>query len=123
MFLEINDVDISPYIKSLQPSHESIWNSKAGRSIDSEATFVGRIVARKWKLQAKTIPLSQENVAKIVGLLEQSDFFTVRFIPTNGTAVIKKKFYVGAISAPVYSYNDELSNVRYSELSFDIIER
>lgn len=123
MFLEINDVDISPYIKSLQPSHESIWNSKAGRSIDSEATFVGRIVARKWKLQAKTIPLSQEKVAKIVGLLEQSDFFTVRFIPTNGTAVIKKKFYVGAISAPVYSYNDELSNVRYSELSFDIIER
>lgn len=123
MFLEISDVDISPYIKSLQPSHESIWNSKAGRSIDSEATFVGRIVARKWKLQAKTIPLSQEKVAKIVGLLEQSDFFTVRFIPTNGTAVIKKKFYVGAISAPVYSYNDELSNVRYSELSFDIIER
>lgn len=123
MFLEINNVDISPYIKSLQPSHESIWNSKAGRSIDSEATFVGRIVARKWKLQAKTIPLSQENVAKIVGLLEQSDFFTVRFIPTNGTAVIKKKFYVGAISTQVYSYNDELSNVRYSELSFDIIER
>ena len=123
MFLEINNVDISPYIKSLQPSHESIWNSKAGRSIDSEATFVGRIVARKWKLQAKTIPLSQENVAKIVGLLEQSDFFTVRFIPTNGTAVIKKKFYVGSISTQVYSYNSQLSNVRYSELSFDIIER
>lgn len=123
MFLEINDVDISPYIKSLQPSHESIWNSKAGRSIDSEATFVGRIVARKWKLQVKTIPLSQEKVAKIVGLLEQSDFFSAKFIPTNGTDFIKKNFYVGSISTSVYSYNDELSNVRYSELSFDIIER
>ena len=123
MFLEINDVDISPYIKSLQPSHESIWNSKAGRSIDSEATFVGRIVARKWKLQAKTIPLSQEKVAEIVGLLEQSDFFSAKFIPTNGTDFIKKNFYVGSISTQVYSYNDELSNVRYSELSFDIIER
>lgn len=123
MFLEINDVDISPYIKSLQPSHESIWNSKAGRSIDSEATFVGRIVARKWKLQAKTIPLSQEKVAKIVGLLEQSDFFSAKFIPANGTDFIKKNFYVGSISTPVYSYNSELSNVRYSELSFDIIER
>ena len=123
MFLEINDVDISPYIKSLQPSHESIWNSKAGRSIDSEATFVGRIVARKWKLQVKTIPLSQEKVAKIVGLLEQSDFFSVKFIPTNGTDFIKKNFYVGSISTSVYSYNSELSNVRYSELSFDIIER
>ena len=123
MFLEINDVDISPYIKSLQPSHESIWNSKAGRSIDSEATFVGRIVARKWKLQVKTIPLSQEKVAKIVGLLEQSDFFSAKFIPTNGTDFIKSNFYVGSISTPVYSYNSELSNVRYSELSFDIIER
>ena len=123
MFLEINDVDISPYIKSLQPSHESIWNSKAGRSIDSEATFVGRIVARKWKLQVKAIPLSQEKVAKIVGLLEQSDFFSAKFIPTNGTDFIKKNFYVGSISTQVYSYNSELSNVRYSELSFDIIER
>lgn len=123
MFLEINDVDISPYIKSLQPSHESIWNSKAGRSIDSEATFVGRIVARKWKLQVKTIPLSQEKVAKIVGLLEQSDFFSAKFIPTNGTDFIKKNFYVGSISTQVYSYNSQLSNVRYSELSFDIIER
>ena len=123
MFLEINDVDISPYIKSLQPSHESIWNSKAGRSIDSEATFVGRIVARKWKLQVKAIPLSQEKVAKIVGLLEQSDFFSAKFIPTNGTDFIKKNFYVGSISTSVYSYNSELSNVRYSELSFDIIER
>ena len=123
MFLEINDVDISPYIKSLQPSHESIWNSKAGRSIDSEATFVGRIVARKWKLQVKTIPLSQEKVAKIVGLLEQSDFFSAKFIPTNGTDFIKRNFYVGSISTQVYSYNSELSNVRYSELSFDIIER
>ena len=112
MFLEINNVDISPYIKSLQPSHESIWNSKAGRSIDSEATFVGRIVARKWKLQAKTIPLSQEKVAKIVGLLEQSDFFSAKFIPTNGTDFIKKNFYVGSISTSVYSYNSELSNVR-----------
>ena len=123
MFLEINDVDISPYIKSLQPSHESIWNSKAGRSIDSEATFVGRIVARKWKLQVKAIPLSQEKVAKIVGLLEQSDFFSAKFIPTNGTDFIKRNFYVGSISTSVYSYNSELSNVRYSELSFDIIER
>lgn len=123
MFLEINDVNISPYIKSLQPSHESIWNGKAGRSIDSEATFVGRIVARKWKLQVKTIPLSQEKVAKIVGLLEQSDFFSAKFIPTNGTDFIKKNFYVDSISTPVYSYNSELSNVRYSELSFDIIER
>ena len=123
MFLEINDVDISPYIKSLQPSHESIWNSKAGRSIDSEATFVGRIVARKWKLQVKTIPLSQEKVTKIVGLLEQSDFFSAKFIPTNGTDFIKRNFYVGSISTSVYSYNSELSNVRYSELSFDIIER
>lgn len=123
MFLEINDVDISPYIKSLQPSHESIWNSKAGRSIDSEATFAGRIVARKWKLQVKTIPLSQEKVAKIVGLLEQSDFLSAKFIPTNGTDFIKKNFYVGSISTQVYSYNSQLSNVRYSELSFDIIER
>lgn len=49
--------------------------------------------------------------------------FSAKFIPTNGTDFIKKNFYVGSISTPVYSYNSELSNVRYSELSFDIIER
>lgn len=97
MFLEINDVDISPYIKSLQPSHESIWNSKAGRSIDSEATFVGRIVARKWKLQAKTIPLSQEKVAKIVGLLEQSDFL-VQNSSRQMELILLKGIFTSALS-------------------------
>lgn len=122
-FLKINDTDVSQYIKALQPNHESIWNSKAGRSIDSGATFLGRIIAWKWKLQVETIPLSQEQISEIVGLLEQSDFFNATFIPTNSSTAITREFYVGTINSTVYSYNDSLANARYSKMSFNIIER
>lgn len=120
-FLKISNVDVSDYIKKNNITHEPVWNTNAGRTLTAD--FVGRIVARKWKMQFTTRPLSQTEVVKIVNLIESSDFFNVTFIPTNGTAKITKKFYVNAPSAEVYSYSDTLTNVRYSSLAFNIIEQ
>ena len=76
-FLKISNTDISGYIKSLTISHEPVWNTKAGRTLTAD--YVGRVVARKWKLQFTTRPLSQKEVSMIIGLVEASDFFNVSF--------------------------------------------
>lgn len=121
-YLKISGKDLSKYIQALTISHESTWNSKAGRTITAE--FVGRIVARKWKLQFTTIPLSQAAINEITSLIEKSDFFDVEFIPINNNgSIIKRTFYVNAPTVQVYSYNDRLLNVRYQSLQFNIIEK
>lgn len=120
-FMKISGTDVSDYIKTLSISHEPVWNSKAGRTLTAD--FVGRVIARKWKLQCTTRPLSQTEMQKITNLLEKADFFNVEFIPTNATASITRKFYVNAPSTKVYTYSEELPNVRYESLSFNVIEQ
>ena len=119
--IKISNTDISNYVKKLTITHELVWNTKAGRTLTS--TFVGRVIAKKWKLQFTTRPLSQEEVSKIVNLVEASDFFDVEFIPTNETNSITRTFYVNAPSTKVYTYSDKLPNVRYESLSFNIIQQ
>ena len=120
-FLKISGTDVSDYIKTLSISHEPVWNSKAGRTLTAD--FVGRVIARKWKLQCTTRPLSQTEMQTITNLLEKADFFNVEFIPTNATTPITKTFYVNAPTAEIYSYADSLAGVRYKQLAFNIIEQ
>ena len=120
-FMKISDIDVSDYIKTLSISHEPVWNTKAGRTLTAD--FVGRVIARKWKLQCTTRPLSQVEMQTITNLLEGADFFDVEFIPTNETNSITRTFYVNAPSTKVYTYSDKLPNVRYEGLSFNIIEQ
>lgn len=121
-FLKISNVDVSKYIKSLSMSHEIIWNSKAGRGITAE--YVGRIISRKWKLQLSTKPLSQAEVAKIMGLIEATDFVDITFVPTNNNgAPITRTFYANSPSTKVYSYAEYLKNVRYESIVFNTIEK
>lgn len=121
-FLKISNTDISDYIKSLTISHEPVWNTKAGRTLTAD--YVGRVVARKWKLQFTTRPLSQKEVSMIIGLVEASDFFNVSFIPTNNSGtILTKQFYVNAPTTKVYSYSPNFENVRYESLNFNIIEK
>ena len=121
VFLKISGTNVSDYIKTLSISHEPVWNTNAGRTLTAD--FVGRVIARKWKLQCTTRPLSQEEIVKIMNLLERADFFDVEFIPTNATTPITKTFYVNAPSTKVYTYSEKLPNVRYESLSFNIIQQ
>ena len=120
-YMKISGTDVSGYIKTLSISHEPVWNSKAGRTLTAD--FVGRVIARKWKLQCTTRPLSQTEMQMITNLLEKADFFNVEFIPTNATASITRTFYVNAPSTKVYTYSEELPNVRYESLNFNVIEQ
>ena len=120
-FMKISGTDVSGYINTLSISHEPVWNTKAGRTLTAD--FTGRVIARKWKLQCTTRPLSQTEMQMLMNLLERADFFNVEFIPTNATSAVTKTFYVNAPSTKVYTYSEELPNVRYESLSFNIIEQ
>lgn len=122
-FLYVNNTDLSPYINSLTIDHEPIWNTDAGRTIT--ARYVGRIIARKWKLNLTTKPLSQSESAKIGSLLKKGEFVTVKFInPDSATGAVKTTdMYVSPSSYSVYSYADEVSRARYKELAFNLIEQ
>lgn len=120
-YLEISGVNLSSYIKSLVITHEPVWSTNAGRTLD--ATFVGDIVARKWKIEVTTKPLTQQESALIQGLIEVSPFFNVSFIPTNSSIDALKTIsvYTGTPSHTLYSYNKNL--IRYQGMSFNLIEQ
>lgn len=121
MYLMVSDVDLSPYINSMSIDGEPVWNSKAGRTLD--ASFVGRIVARKYKINLGTKPLQQSESAIIHSALKRGDFVKVKFIPPESTddTMIERTFYVSPTSNGIYSYNEKL--VRYETMTFNLIEQ
>lgn len=120
-YLKISDTDVSQYIQTLSIEHEPVWSTNAGRTLD--ATFVGDIIAWKWKLQIATRPLNQKESALIKRLIESSAFFNVSFISTNSeTDTLKTiKMYTSAPANTLYSYHKNL--IRYQGLSFNLIEQ
>lgn len=120
-YLKIAGVDVSEYIKTLTITHEPVWSTNAGRTLT--ASFVGDIVARKWKIQAQTKVLSQKDNAKIVNLLESAPFFVVGFIPTNSTddKIKEVVMYTSTPTNQLYSYANGLP--RYNGLSFNLVEQ
>lgn len=122
-FLKVNNVDLSPYINSMQTDYEPIWNEKAGRAIDTNATFTGRIVAKKWKINVGVRTITQKESAIIHSALKSSDLVSVQFIPTDSATDDLKTItcYVSSMSNKVYSYNSKLP--RYSGMTFNLIEQ
>jgi hypothetical protein len=122
-YLRVNGVDLSPYVNKMETSHEPVWNSKAGRAIDANATFAGRIITRKWKLNIGIRVLSQSESAIIHKALKSADFLSVEFIPTDGEDDTLKTItcYSSAQKNTVYSYVDNVP--RYSGMSFSLVEQ
>ena len=121
MYLEVSGVDLSKYINQLIPDTEPIWNTKAGRTLD--ATFTGRIIARKTKLNIGTRPLTQKESSIIHNALKVGDFVNVKYIAPDSAddTLTTGTFYVSPLSNTVYSYNNRL--VRYSTMTFNLIEQ
>lgn len=120
-YLIVNGLDISGMVSTLATTHESIWSTNAGRALD--ATFVGDIVAYKWKLQVTTRALSQHENAVLSKALKEKAFFSVKFIPEDAEADEMKEItaYTNPKENTLYSYADGLP--RYSGTSFNLIER
>ena len=120
-YLMVSGVDLSEYIKTMDIDDEPIWNTDAGRTLD--ASYVGRIVARKCKLNFSTIPLTQKQSAIIHSALKRGDFVEAKYIPPTSETdtLVSKTFYVSPSSNKVFSYADGLP--RYETMTFNLIEK
>lgn len=120
-YIEVSGVNLSSYISKMTIDDEPVWNDSAGRALD--AGFVGRIIARKWKINLATKPLTQKESAIIHSALKTGDFIKVKFIPptSNSDTLLEKTFYVSPASNTVYSYVNGI--VRYESMSFNLIEK
>jgi hypothetical protein len=120
-YLEVSGVNLSSYISKMTIDDEPVWNDNAGRALD--AGFVGRIIARKWKINLATKPLHQKESAIIHSSLKVGDFIKVKFIPptSENDELIERIFYVSPSSNSVYSYVNGI--VRYESMSFNLIEK
>lgn len=120
-YLKVNGVDLSPYVNKMTTDHEPVWNTKAGRALDT--TFTGRIIGRKWTLSVGTRPLSQKESSIIHKALKSADFLSVQFIPTDSENDNLQTItcYVSAPSNKSYSYAEKMP--RYSDMSFSLIEK
>ena len=121
MYLEVSGVDLSRFVSQMVIDTEPIWNTKAGRTLD--ATFTGRIVAKKAKLNIGTRPLTQEESSIIHNALKVGDFVQEKYIaPDSADDTLKTgTFYVSPQSNTVYSYVKRYS--RYSTMTFNLIEQ
>lgn len=120
-YLKISGTDVSKYIQTLSIEHEPVWSTNAGRTLD--ATFVGDIIAWKWKLIIATKPLTQKESALITSLIENRAFFDVSFIPPDSQTDTfhTARMYTNAPASTLYSYHKNL--IRYQALAFNVIEQ
>ena len=120
-YLKASGVDLSKYIRKMKTDHESIWNTKAGRTLSAD--FVGRIVGYKWKITINARALNQHESAIIHKALRKGDFIDIEFIPTNSETdeLVTAKMYVSTVSNTVYSHANGLP--RYEAMSFNLIEQ
>uniref|UniRef100_A0AAU8B7D2 Uncharacterized protein n=1 Tax=Dulem virus 39 TaxID=3145757 RepID=A0AAU8B7D2_9CAUD len=121
-FLSIAGTDFSDIVATLSSTHEPIWSEDTGRTLTAQT--VGDIVAYKWKLQIKTRPLKQEEIAELLEALESAPFIPCSFIPTNkkSKAMVKATFYSGSATAEIYTYSNKLE-YWYSGVSFSLVEQ
>lgn len=120
-FLKINGTDVSEYIQTMSITHEPVWSTNAGRTLNG--TFVGDIITRKWKINLTTKPLKQKESGIITNLIESIPYFYVDFIPTNQETDTEVRIimYSGSPSHTLYSYNKNY--IRYQGMSFNLIEQ
>lgn len=121
LFLKINGVDVSKYISTQSISHNIIWSTNAGRTLNGD--FTGDIVKRKWKLVLTTIPMNQKESASFTQLVESSAFFNVQFIPPNSASGAMESItvYTDEPNWEVYSYAVE--NARYKSIGLSFVEQ
>lgn len=108
-----------PPIESLQIDRNCIWSKTTGRGADGK--MIGDRVAFKWKLNISFAPLSDEQQAFLLNLIENQAFFNVTFRSPKTGSNITIKAYAGDFKSPVYSYVDDLP--RYVGAAVNLVEQ
>ena len=110
---------VMPTPSKMTITKEKIWSKNAGRG--STGTFIGDIVAIKYKIQIEWKTLSQAGAAQLDKVVSKASF-DVKFVdPADSSGgYTTKTMYAGTPTYPVYSYVNGLT--RHTGAGVDLIE-
>ena len=119
-YFKINGTDIAKYIayKGLKWTRNDIDSAKAGRTLSGKMNR-GR-VCMKVKIEIKCIPLKQEDVTKLLKLINP-EYVQVEYVdPLLGHR--KVQFYSNNVPT-TFCIQDTDGNLLWDDLSFPLVER
>ena len=104
---------------AMRVTRSTFDSAESGRN--SAGDMVRDVVTVKESIELKFPPMNDSEIQNILRLIEPP-FFDVTYIsPFHGTTT--RRMYVGDRTAPVYSWNSRFRDMRWEELSFNLIER
>lgn len=119
--IAIDGVEMSPNPYKLDWGLMDVSADDAGRSMDADARMYKQRLAQKRKLSLAWRNPDAASTGRILRAVNP-EYFTARYWDAMDARMETREFYVGDRSAPMRWF-ETLDGTRYSELSFDIIER
>lgn len=117
--LQINGVTVKTP-KEFSVDISSIDADSSGRNANGE--MVRDVIAQKTKLTIKWGPLSDSEISDILQRINQPFFVVIYPDPQIGRQR-SKTFYAGDPTMPSYSWNDKFQEMKWENLSVNLIEK
>lgn len=114
-------VAISPDPYKLEWGLMDVSSDDAGRVMDANATMYKERLCQKRKLNLAWREITNAQASAILQAVNP-EYFYVRYWDVMDNRWETREFYVGDRSAP-FRWFEILGGTRYSEVSFDLIER
>lgn len=112
---------ISPDPYKLEWGLMDVSSDDAGRVMDANATMYKERICQKRKLNVAWREITNSQASAILRAVNP-EYFYVRYWDVMDNRWETREFYVGDRSAP-FRWFEILGGTRYSEVSFDLIER
>lgn len=112
---------ISPDPYKLEWGLMDVSSDDAGRVMDANATMYKERICQKRKLNVAWREVTNAQASAILQAVNP-EYFYVRYWDVMDNRWETREFYVGDRSAP-FRWFEILGGTRYSEVSFDLIER
>ncbi len=112
---------ISPDPYKLEWGLMDVSSDDAGRVMDANATMYKERICQKRKLNLAWREITNAQASAILQAVNP-EYFYVRYWDVMDNRWETREFYVGDRSAP-FRWFEILGGTRYSEVSFDLIER
>ena len=112
---------ISPDPYKLEWGLMDVSSDDAGRVMDANATMYKERICQKRKLNLAWREITNAQASAILRAVNP-EYFYVRYWDVMDNRWETREFYVGDRSAP-FRWFEILGGTRYSEVSFDLIER
>lgn len=117
--LQINGVTVKTP-KEFSVDISTIDADSSGRNANGE--MVRDVIAQKTKLTIKWGPLSDSEISDILQRINQPFFVVIYPDPQIGRQR-SKTFYAGDSTMPSYSWNDKFQDMKWENLSVNLIEK